>query len=130
RRLHAGAAAAIEQRDATAPDFPLRYGMLAHHWEMAGAEERALGYLGKAGEHELRTGAHTDAHRLLSRALTLDERTGGAAGVPRRAQWLRLLGEAAFGLGDGEASVRHAAHAMTQLGHRVPRGTAGWSATL
>src|SRR5262249_9123946 len=104
------------------------YSELAHHWELGGDLEKAVHYLGLAGEHALRTGAHNDSHALLSRALERDDAIGRPGGLFRRARWQRMLGVAVFGLGDFEGSIHPSAAALAGLREAVPSTASGWLA--
>lgn len=130
RELHGRAAKLLETRHLEESDFPRLFTTLAHHWQSAGEFPRALEYMGRAGEHSLVTGAHADAYRLLKQALDLDNRVGRPVASFTRAQWHRMLGCAAFGVADLEASITHSGTALAALGIRVPSSAAGWAGVL
>jgi class 3 adenylate cyclase/tetratricopeptide (TPR) repeat protein len=60
-------------------DLSTYYEQLAHHYEQAGAWERALDYLTRAGDKAHRAYALEDARDFYARALALCERLGDAA---------------------------------------------------
>jgi hypothetical protein len=128
RILHGRAAAGIEALVATAPDPGAHFAVLAHHHAAAGAEEQAIAYLGRAGEHSLATGALERARAQLREAWARDRERGGSDRF-RSAHWLRLLAQANAG-DDLDAAVAYAAEAMRTLGLRVPRRAAGWALLL
>jgi tetratricopeptide (TPR) repeat protein len=133
QRLHRAAAIAIEAREKRTGTLALAYPVLAHHYGMAGLEEKTLEYLEAAGERALRTGAHAEAKGFFRRALALDdERRERGLGVPavRRARLERMLGEAHNGLGDLMAARRHMTEALSRLGTRLPETRPGWGAFL
>ena len=127
RELHRRAGLGIERRVALPELSGERSAELAHHWERAGETAKAVHYLGLAGERALRSGAHNDAHRTLSRALSEDAAIGRPGGAFRRARWERMLAVASFGIGDLEGSIRHSAGALRGLGEPVPRSAVGWT---
>lgn len=128
RELHHRAAVGIEARATSAEVLGRHYSELAHHWELGGDTEKAVHYLGLAGERALRSGAHNDSHAMLSRALDRDDAIGRPEGLFRRARWERMLGVAVFGLGDFTGSIHHSAAALTGLSESVPRSSGGWLA--
>ena len=123
--LHGAAAAALERRAAGDAQPADQYAVLAHHFSMAGIEDRAIEYLGKAGAYALQTGAPGEARALLGQALERETAAGGRVDRLRRARWLRLLGEAEMGA-DLEAGLVHTGAAQQLLGYRFPHRTAGW----
>jgi len=73
RRLHRQVAEALEQRSSDQID--VQVGLLAHHWEEAGAPERAVAYHLRAGDQARIVYAHQEAVDHYERALvTLKER--------------------------------------------------------
>jgi tetratricopeptide (TPR) repeat protein len=129
-RLHEAAATRMEAAAVSDERAAEAYPVLAHHFAMAGRDEKAAKYFGLAGEWALRRGAPSEAQAHLSRALALTERQDLAVEPLRRAHWLRLLGDASAGLGDLEQSILHAAAAQRALGLGFPRSTPGWVAQL
>src|SRR5207244_1931365 len=94
----------------------------------AGDTEKASSYFGIAGRRALEAGAYGDAHLHLTKALELDDARGGTAGTVQRSHWRRMLAVAAYGIGDLEASIRHATEALIGLGEWAPRRLRGWLA--
>ncbi|WP_441289132.1 serine/threonine-protein kinase [Sorangium sp. KYC3313] len=137
RALHAAAARAIEQRHRDAPGLALSYPLLAHHYGIAGAVQKTLEYLDKAGAQALATGASGDAVDFYKRALDLDGAHPPEERAPplRRARWERRLGQAHYNLGDLLGAERHCAAALELLcrdeaawlraGERAASGRAG-----
>jgi tetratricopeptide (TPR) repeat protein len=125
--LHRGAAAAIEESHAGEAIFEGHFVELANHWLKAGDGEKAIEYFSRAGEHALETGAYNDAHHWIARALGLDEQRGRRAGVFQRSCWQRMLGAAAFGIGDLATSIRYSAEALSGFNERVPETRLGWA---
>jgi serine/threonine protein kinase/tetratricopeptide (TPR) repeat protein len=125
RRAHRDAARALEQRVSTQPSHDL-YPVLAHHYSMADEPARAVEFLEKAGQRALEIGGYQDTIDFLRRALTLTERGAAPATRGRRGRWRRMLGEAAWGLGDIDGCGEHFAAALGDLDRPVPQTTAGW----
>ncbi|AKT43667.1 serine/threonine-protein kinase PknK [Chondromyces crocatus] len=122
-KLHTAAAIALEARYAASPDLPLAYPQLAHHFAMAGAVEKALEYLERAGDQALATGASAEARELYRRAIALDDgrHASGRAEKLRRARWERRLGQANYNLGDLRDAERHCVQALSLLERPVAR---------
>ncbi|MCC6526502.1 MAG: serine/threonine-protein kinase PknK, partial [Polyangiaceae bacterium] len=119
RRLSEVAARAIERRYRGTPELADHYGVLAHHFAIARQYDEALGYLEKAGERALDSGASTDALAFFRRAIELDDerRRGGAEPAPalRRACWERRLGQAEHNLGHFREAERLTRGALDRL---------------
>jgi eukaryotic-like serine/threonine-protein kinase len=135
RVLHARAANVIENDCTTDELLASHAGELAHHWDIAGNDVKALRYYAIAGERAARTGACREAADLVSRAIAIDERLPGDSELAddrrvRRAQWERLLSIAYFGLGDLTSAAEHARRGMGFVGVRLPRTSAGWGTRL
>lgn len=125
--LHRRAAEALEATSKASGDK--QWASLAHHWLVAGDKSKAIDYFGLAGARALEVGAYGDAHLHLASALRLDDERGGLAGQLRRSHWRRMLATASYGIGDLEASIRHATDALVGLGEKVPSSQRGWVAT-
>jgi tetratricopeptide (TPR) repeat protein len=128
--LHNRAAVAIENRYRDTADFARWYGALGVHWQSAGNDEPAARYFAGAGEIALRAGAGGDARLMLSRALSCEKRCTPRASHVQRAQWLRMLGEAAFGTGDITGTIAHTSEALTELGRSPAQSQVGWVVRL
>jgi eukaryotic-like serine/threonine-protein kinase len=134
RALHARAVELIEASCATDQDLLRNAAVLAHHCDMAGQYEQAIGYYARAAESAVGSGACREAVDLMNRALVLDE--GRAAREPakqrgyRHARWHRILSFAHFGLGDLRASGEHAQKSLGEVGIRMPHAPAGWRLRL
>ncbi len=137
--LHRRAAISVEAYHREDADFPLRFGELAHHWERAGDRGLATNYLERAAELALDTAAFGEARTMLAHLLEL----APEAAAPRRARWLRRLGEASYALGDLQGLATYSRQALDtldralpssklRLGARVAAGLAQqlWSRTL
>lgn len=133
--LHARAATVIENDCTTDELLAAHAGELAHHWDIAGNDVKALRYYAIAGERAARTGACREAADLVSRAIGIDERLTADTDTSeerrvRRSRWERLLSIAYFGLGDLTSAAEHARRGMGIVGVRLPRTNSGWSARL
>jgi serine/threonine protein kinase len=137
--LHRRAAIAVEAYHREDADFPLRFAELAYHWERAGDRGLAANYLERAAENALDTAAFGEARTMLAHLLEL----ASDAAAPRRARWLRRLGEASYALGDLQGLAAYSRQALDtldralpsskiRLGARVAAGLAQqlWSRTL
>ncbi len=125
RELHRRAAHWLER--APVGDAPsARWAELALHWEHCGELRKTADYLERAAEHALFAAAFGEARTLLRRLLELPLEVE----PERSARWQRRLGEACFALGDLPSAARHAQQSLEQLGHTLPRSTAGWAATI
>jgi class 3 adenylate cyclase/tetratricopeptide (TPR) repeat protein len=120
RRLHHDVAEWYER----SPDGELAttYPVLAHHWELAGNDARAIDYLEKAGEAALKTGAYREAVDFLKRAVALvnGERSTVVVEPTRQARWEYWLGEAHLSLGHLVQSREHVGRALSLLGRPLP----------
>ena len=126
RNLHRAVAEMLESRVRTGEALADRLVELGHHWEQAGGLDRAATYLGEAAGLALRSGAYTDAARMLVRALKLDDASGGGADRLARARWQRMLGVAKFAVGELNESIVHTSRALSGLGQTVPATSLGW----
>jgi tetratricopeptide (TPR) repeat protein len=134
QRLHERAARTLEARARGTAELSLLYPTLAGHFVRAGAYDKAIEYLEKAGNRALETAAFSDAAVLLQRALDLESerRAAGYAGEreDRVARWQRRLGEAHFGLGDLQRCETHSLRALAALGAPLPTARVGWAGAL
>ncbi|MBM3267163.1 MAG: AAA family ATPase [Candidatus Sericytochromatia bacterium] len=97
REVHARLAEWLEAQPI--PSYPL----LAHHYDRAGNEGRAIEFLALAGEQALATWAPKEACHFLSRALEL----GGKVGVtPSISSSMVVLGKAYYALGKPDLAIR------------------------
>ncbi|HEX6095680.1 MAG TPA: AAA family ATPase [Thermoanaerobaculia bacterium] len=134
RALHARAAELIEADCASEERLRRHAAVLAHHCDMAGQHEKAIGYYAQAAESAVGSGACREAVDLMNRALSLDEpRAAKEPARPRayrHARWHRVLSFAHFGLGDLRASGEHAEQSLAEVGIRVPHSRPGWRMRL
>jgi tetratricopeptide (TPR) repeat protein len=129
RMLHARAAELIEA-GCTTEDALLRHAAeLAHHCDIAGQTEKAIGYYARAAEAAVGSGACREAVDLMNRALVLDAPNESARGI-RHARWHRVLSFAHFGLGDLLKSAEHARESLGAVGIRMPKTQRGWRVRL
>ncbi len=141
RQLHRAVAEWYER--SRADDLTPFYSLLAHHWTRADDREKALEYLGKAGEQTLRNGAYHEAVEFLTAALALEasppdpvvavvstETTMAKDDPCRRARWENLLGEAYLDMGRLAESREHSGRALRLLGYPVPATSLGLLARL
>lgn len=125
RDLHRRRAEAMEQSNPAGGRTTLA-AELAFHWIEAGDNGRGLDYLLQGGEYAVSRGAHGDAYRLLSRALTTDARSGYRLTPLQRGRVHQLLGLAAFNTSDLNAAIRHSSEALRSLDQPMPAGYPGW----
>jgi len=91
-----------------AEDLSPHYPLLAYHWDKAEVAAKAIEYLDQAGEQAQRSGAYREGINFFSRAIELEDQSGGVIDPVRRAHWLRLMGEALLGIGNmSEARTRY-----------------------
>jgi class 3 adenylate cyclase/tetratricopeptide (TPR) repeat protein len=124
RALHAEVATLLEKNGSGS--VPDSYATLAHHWRCAGAADRAVAYLDKAGDLALTRGANREVVALFQEALELSS----AATTSRRqlAHRNAQLGKGYYGLGQLELSRRHIDRALELLQLPMPRSELGWIA--
>ena len=113
--LHRAVGEALEARLAARFDAVLP--VLANHFQMAGATERALDYLERAGRHALAQVAYEDAVASFERALEFLDAIG-STDDRRRIAVLQALGEARQRSGDAEAG-RRALHEAALLARHL-----------
>lgn len=119
RQLHQTVAEWYERQQPK--ELPHLYPLLAYHWSRAEVPDKAVEYLGKAGEEALRSGAYQEAKRFFTEALSNDA-APGEENVLRRAHWERQLGEAHVGSGELGEGRKHLEQAVALLGWPVPVG--------
>jgi len=125
RRLHRNTAEWYER--AAEGDLSRNFGLLGHHWRLAGESGKAIDYFEKAGENAFRDFANREAIRFLEQALEL---SGPDIAPLRRARWHRLLGEARYRLTQIEASTADFNEGLALLGREVPSSAVGRGAGL
>ncbi len=118
RRLHHDVAEWYERT--LSGDLAPYYPLLAHHWSLAGDDDRAVDYLEKAGEEALKGGAYKEAVDFLDRALEIHARARPGLDPGREARWEYQLGEAHLSLGHLARSREHAARALSLLARPIP----------
>ena len=118
RRLHHAIAEWYER--ASAGDLSPNCPVLAHHWSLAGEDDRAIDALEVAGEQALKGGAYREAVDFLDRAVALQDRKPPGNDPERLARWEYQLGEAHLSLGHLVRSREHAARALNLLGRPIP----------
>lgn len=121
RPLHRAVAEWYEAHVAdVAPLLPL----LAHHWSQAGVTDKALEYLGRAGEQALMNHANTEALFFLDRARALDDASGRPTPAASRADWERWTGIALVKSARYQDALPHFEGSLDLLGARNPRSQA------
>ena len=115
RQLHNRVAEAIVHAYA---DLAPHAATLAYHYEQAGNVQEAGRYAAWAGELAVQRGALADARNLLTKAITLSERTSAPSLV--RARLYRLLMSALFGLGELTECEVLLRKALEQLKNPLP----------
>lgn len=94
----------------------------ANHWRQAEEPLRAIGYLARAGEQALHSGAYREAAGFLAEALALAAAAEHPAGDQRTlALWERQLGEAYHGMGRLIESREQLERAVARLGFPTTR---------
>ena len=104
------------------------YPTLAHHWLNAEEPEKAIYYLGLAGEQALKSGAYREAIQFLTQLLDAYDLNKVDVAPIERAHWERVLAEAFWGIGDINGVHRHASRVLDLLGEREP--THEWGSML
>lgn len=123
-RLHRAVAEQLERDGQEAGASPA-HALLAHHWNRAGDEERALPSLEKAGEQALHSGAYAESVSFLGDAIGILKRTKAfSSEAPdlrvRMGRLHRRLGDAEFGLGDLDKARNHLERSLELLGAGAP----------
>ncbi len=117
RALHQAAAEALARRYADAPQLPLFYPDLAHHWHKAGNPREEARWAALAGEFAYTNGAFPDALRFFERALAHTDADEVSA-----QHWRWQAGDAAFAIGDLRRATALLGAATAPFGARVPSG--------
>lgn len=115
------------QRRAEAGDESL-YGLLAHHFGLAGDVDREVDYLERAGQQAVRKGAAREVMRFFNRALKLAG--GRGAGDLRTLLWHKHVGDAHHYLSEYDLAEAHYDLALALVGDALPRGRAGNASRL
>lgn len=102
-------------------ELPTFYPTLAHHWLHAEQPEKAIYYLGLAGEQALRSGAYREAIKFLTQLLDAYDIKSIEDKPIERAHWERVLAEAYWGIGDLNAVHRHASRVLDLLDEPEPK---------
>ncbi len=112
--MHEQAARALTAKASRANDLDRFAGELAHHHAEAGATERALELLDRAGELAVRDGSYRDALRFFERALALSPASEARAPTERvrLARWVRRAAEAHHATGALGAAERRGREAL------------------
>lgn len=91
------------------------YALLAHHWENAQSNSKAVEYLEKAAQKALRDGMYREVIDCLDRAARLEP-----GNTSRQVRWATYAGEAHWGLGQLHQSQLEAEKALEMLGWPMP----------
>ena len=126
--LHRRAARSLESRFGDSDEAASSYADLAGHWLAAGVRDKARDYLALAGEHAYGQGAYRAAYEQIESALAEDGACATRFPAARRARLLRLIGSAAFALGDLGGCIERTGEALAALDVRVPDSGIGWLA--
>ena len=94
-------------------DTGVQAGLLAHHWDRAGDEEKALYYLERAGELAAESFSNRDAITFYSRAKEISLERPDLASPRRVATWERQMGQAYAYLADYPNAIPHLRSAIT-----------------
>lgn len=118
RELHGAIA---EWYESVSDEDPDRYvPLLAHHWSMAEDSDKAIRYLGMAGELALASFANEEAIGHLREALDLSTRAGHPVDATVRAKWELSMGQAQVYSSRYAEGRGHLEEALALLGHPVP----------
>jgi tetratricopeptide (TPR) repeat protein len=120
RELHTRVARTLDNFLKDNPELEVRAGELAHHYELAANELKAIDYFERAGERALLVAADSDAIDHFRQAIRLESSLGARLPSIRRARWHRGVADAKQGLGQANDSVEHLSAAAALLGHPVP----------
>jgi hypothetical protein len=118
RRLHEIVATWYEEH--VPGDMASRVAALAHHWSRAEVPDKALRYLGPAGEQAFLAFASREAVGFLREALARADQAAAPPSPAARAGWHRMLGESHVKLGEYHAARRHLNLALRHLGYASP----------
>jgi tetratricopeptide (TPR) repeat protein len=118
RPLHRAVA---EWYEAHVADLEPLVPLLAHHWTRAGVTDKALEYLGRAGEQALQNYANAEALRFLAEALALDDANGRPTPATTRADWERWTGIALVKSTLYREGLEHFEACLALLGAPNPR---------
>ncbi|MEA2537336.1 MAG: hypothetical protein QOF11_1570 [Chloroflexota bacterium] len=119
RPLHQAVA---EWYEAHVADLEPLVPLLAHHWSRSGTTEKALHYLGRAGEQALQNYANAETLGFLGEALALDEASGRPTPASTRADWERWTGIALVKSTRYREALSHFEACLELLGAPNPRG--------
>lgn len=126
--LHRRVAQLIEQSHPH--DVGAAASILAYHWNHADNKEKALHYLGVAGEQALRDGVFTEAAKFFEEALLLTGEHEAPGDIQALTSWHRGLGLARYFLGDMEGSREALETAIDHLDRPVPKSDLGFGIGL
>ncbi|HSH01343.1 MAG TPA: adenylate/guanylate cyclase domain-containing protein [Anaerolineae bacterium] len=118
-----------------AQDLTSWYPLLAHHWQKAEIQEKAIFYLNLAGAQALHDGAYQEAVHFLQKAIDLEkEQPANTAqskeDAIRRGYIQNNLGHAYLGLGDVVNSRHYLTTALQSLGFTLPQTTGQTAVTI
>lgn len=119
RPLHRAVA---EWYEAHVPDLEPLVPLLAHHWSRAGVTDKALHYLGRAGEQALQNYANAEALAFLAEAIALDDAGGRQTAAATRADWERWMAIALVKSARYREALPHFEACLELLGAPNPRG--------
>lgn len=100
-------------------DLNRYYSLLAHHWALAGAPDRAVDYLEQAANQALRNYANAEAAEFLQEALRRQDELEPPTSL-QLGHWERLLGEALQAMGRSGDALEHLEKSVQILGWPTP----------
>ena len=132
RRIHRAVGEWYEQSRDLDPGSLLP--LLAHHWDRADDDAKAIEYLEKASAVTLDEGAYQEAAQLLRRVLERDaglaQEQGELVDDLRRARWNRQLADVHLGLGETEECSRRVRTSLELAAHPLPDSRGAWKKSL
>lgn len=99
---------------------------LAHHWSVAGVDDKALYWLERAAFRSLERAAYREATDFFQRALA----TRVAMTPQRRGRLESGVARAAIASGDLDLLETHAHRALSSFGRPLPASASGWALLL
>ena len=130
RELHRRAGEIIEASCTSEEELTRHASEIARHYDLGGADEKAIHYYPRGAEAALALGAGHEVIEQMKRAVALAERTPPRETrnerSVRRAHWFRLLGRGCWEAGELVGCEEYARESLAEVGVNLPRTDAGW----